>query len=333
MILVGNAGSEHIGSHLNKAAEELGVTAKFFDTSEAFSAFPLIMRLNWWLRGHRPTRLVEFSREILRACRALQPKWILSTGIAPIEASVLTEIGKLGILRLNYLTDDPWNAAHRASWFDQSLPCYDQVFSVRKSNIADLKTQGRFHISYLPFAYAAGLHYPESFVTEDERAYFACDVVFVGGADRDRLPYIKALLETGLRIGLYGNYWERFSETKAYTRGLVQADKLRKAIGGAKVALCLVRRANRDGNSMRTFEIPAIGSCMLTEDTGEHREIFGKEGEAVVYFRSIPEMLKKLYWLLDHDEERQRLAKRVHQLITEGHHTYKDRLIRMLQQQ
>jgi spore maturation protein CgeB len=77
---------------------------------------------------------------------------------------------------------------------------------------------------------------------------------------------------------------------------------------------------------MRTFEVPAIGSCMLTEDTQEHREIFGKEGEAVLYFNTISEMLEKTRWLLNHDRERQRLAKSVHQLITQGSHTYRDRL-------
>src|SRR5690606_33955463 len=98
-----------------------------------------------------------------------------------------------------------------------------------------------------------------------------------------------------------------------------------------KVALCLVRRANRDGHVMRSFEIPAIGACMLTEDTQEHREIFGEEGNAVVYFRSCDEMIEKLDWLLNHVSERQRLAKTAHELIVNGHHAYKDRLVSMLE--
>jgi spore maturation protein CgeB len=76
--------------------------------------------------------------------------------------------------------------------------------------------------------------------------------------------------------------------------------------------------------------MPAIGACMLVEDTGEHREIFGGDREAVVYFRSIGEMVEKLRWLLDHDCERRRLAASVHRLIISGKNTYKDRLISML---
>jgi hypothetical protein len=36
---------------------------------------------------------------------------------------------------------------------------------------------------------------------------------------------------------------------------------------------------------MRSFEIAAVGGCMLARDIDEHREIFGSEGEAAVYFR------------------------------------------------
>jgi spore maturation protein CgeB len=81
---------------------------------------------------------------------------------------------------------------------------------------------------------------------------------------------------------------------------------------------------------MRTFEVPAIGACMLIEDTEEHRAIFGEDGKAVIYFRDVNDMIEKLRWLLAHDDERQRLAQTAHHLITQGKHTYRDRLMTML---
>ena len=50
------------------------------------------------------------------------------------------------------------------------------------------------------------------------------------------------------------------------------------------ISVCLVRRANRDGHVMRTFEAPAMGACLAMEDTEEHRAIFGEDGDNVVYF-------------------------------------------------
>lgn len=330
LLLVGYPGVEHVGARLAEAAKILDIFTVFLDSGQAFEGPLWLTRFNWRFRGHRPTRLREFSQKVFHACRELKPKWLLSTGLAPIEKATLEEIGKLGVQRLNYLTDDPWNPAHRAGWFMKALPFYDHVFSVRRSNLEDLKRIGCQRVSYLPFGYAPELHYPEPPATTGERVQFDADVVFVGGADRDRIPYISALIKEGFKIGLYGGYWDRFPETRAYTRGLADPRTLRMAIGGAKVALCLVRRANRDGNSMRTFETPAVGACMLTEDTEEHREIFGEEGRAVVYFQSISEMIEKLRRLLENERERKRLAHAAYTLIVNGHNTYLDRLTTML---
>jgi spore maturation protein CgeB len=69
---------------------------------------------------------------------------------------------------------------------------------------------------------------------------------------------------------------------------------------------------------------------MLVEDTEEQREIFGADGQAVVYFKNIAEMVDKLSWLLAHDAERKRLAQTAHQMIIQAKHTYRDRLVSML---
>ena len=77
---------------------------------------------------------------------------------------------------------------------------------------------------------------------------------------------------------------------------------------------------------MRSFEIPAIGTSMLAEDTSEHRALFGREGDAVLYFGTIPEMTDKLNWLLENETERTMMARRAREIVTMGGHTYADRL-------
>lgn len=330
LLLVGNPGIVHVGAHLSNGAKQLGLRNQLYNVNDAFNAPWWLNKFNWWLREHYPTHLKEFSQRLIEACKECRPRWLVATGLAPIEAQALKEMGVLDVIRINYLTDDPWNPAHRASWFMKALPLYDYLFSPRSANLEDLRKIGGPNVSYLPFAYAPELHFPEPPDAPEEQVQFDADVVFAGGADQDRVPYIAALIKTGFKVALYGGYWERFKETRKYTRGQANPKTLRKAIRGAKVALCLVRRANRDGHCMRTFEVPAIGACMLAEDTEEHREIFGKEGEAVIYFKTIPEMIEKLRWLLEHDNKRQHLAQAAHDLIVNGRNTYKDRLITML---
>ena len=333
LLVIGNSDPIHIGAHLRSAAESLELNVSLCNISEAFAGPACLAKLNWWFAGHRPVRLRNFSEQVVQACNQFKPRWLLATGLAPIEAWALEEAARLNVRCLNYLTDDPWNPAHRAPWFMKALPLYDHVFSPRQANLEELEKTGCPRVSYLPFAFSPELHFPEPPITREEQLYFSRDVVFVGGGDQDRVPDIAALIRAGFKVALHGGYWDRYAETKNHTRGHADAETLRKAIGGAKVALCLVRRANRDGSSMRTFELPAMGACMLVEDTDEHRNIFGAEKEAVVYFGSIEEMIEKLRWLLEHDEERRQLARAAHDLIVCRPNTYQNRLITMLSRQ
>jgi hypothetical protein len=329
LLLVGNPDPMHVGAHLRSAAEALGMETVMCDLTEAYDGPLWRNRFNWWALGRRPTRLREFSAKVLETCRDMRPTFLLATGIAPIEEAALKEIGKLEILRLNYLTDDPWNPAHRAPWFLRAAPQYDYVFSPRRANLGDLRRLGCMSARYLPFAYAPESHFPEK-PTDGEFARLQSDIIFAGGADRDRVPYMQPMIQAGFNVALYGGYWERYPQTAPVARGHADAITLRKAIGAAKVALCLVRRANRDGNVMRTFELAAMGACVLTEETEEHHEIFGDEGEAVVFFRTPAEMVEKLRWLLAHDADRKRLAHAAHRLITANNNTYQNRLEAML---
>lgn len=330
MVLIGRQPFPHLGGHFSIAGKELGLRVELIDPEEAYTGPLWISRWNWWVRGRRPTRMKEFGQEVLQACQSFQPRLMLSIGIVPIEADTLVSIGKLGIQRINYLTDDPWNPTHRASWFVGALTKYDYIFSPRRANLEDLKRLGNPRVSFLPFAYAPQVHFPEPCDRQEERDCFGCDLLFVGGADRDRIPRIRTLIRSEFKICLFGNYWDRFPDTRPYWRGHADASTLRQAIGRAKVVLCLVRRANRDGASMRSFEVPAMGGCMLTEDTVEHRELFGEEGKAVLYFRTVKEMVEKLRQLLDDAPLRQRFSEAAHRLITQGKHTYRDRLTSML---
>jgi hypothetical protein len=329
LLLVGFPAIIHLGSHLLRSAEELGLHARLFDVSQAFAGPDWWRRVNWWLRGRRPPRLKAFGQELVAVCREFRPTWVLATGLAPVTADALLQIRELGITCINYLTDDPWNPVFRSSWFLKALPQYDRVYTPRRANLDDLRAARCPQVEYLPFAYFPELHYPQK-LPEEEWKGLTSDVLFVGGGDRDRVPLIVPLIRAGFDVALYGGYWERYRETRRHMRGHADPVTVRKATAAAKVTLCLVRRANRDGHVMRSYEAPAMGACMLTEDTAEHREILGPEGEAVVYFGGAGEMVDKLRGLLGHDGERRRLAEAARRRVVAGANTYLDRLLTIL---
>ena len=330
LLIVGNRGGSNVGESFERAARNLQLSSIYLDASEAMAGPRLLRQASWHLRRRRPLSLGTFSRSVLEASRRVRPRILLTTGIAPVDAPALKSIGELGTVRCNFLTDDPWSVSHRNSWFLTALRHYDIVFTPRRSLRTDLSLQTGARVVDMLFGVDGELFHPVPLTAEEEQAYRS-DVMFAGGADRDRIPYIDALHRAGLHTALYGGYWERYRETRAITRGPIPVSELPKAITASKVALCLVRRANRDQHCMRTFEVPAVGGCMLTEHTEDHRNLFGPEGSAVLYFNSIAEMLSKARWLVEHRTERNRLARAAHALVASGH-TYQDRLQSILRE-
>jgi spore maturation protein CgeB len=329
LLLVANPSPEHMGSHLYKAARSLDMETAVQDARLATEGPRWAIAASWRL-GRRPLRLGQYGKSLIERCVQFQPRVVICVGIAPVSRNVLLTVRKMGISVFNYLTDDPWNPGHYARWFLQALRHYDYVFSPRRANLDDLKRHGCPAVSYLPFAYSEDAHLIRDCRTATEDSS-GPDIVFVGGGDSDRIPFMTALLQANFSLRLYGGYWERFPATLRNAGGIIPPPEVQRVTVGARIALCLVRRANRDGHVMRSLEIPAMGGCMLAESTAEHRDLFGEEGHAVLYFQDIPELIRKARWLLDHPEERQRLRTAVHRRITSGGHTYRDRLCSMLE--
>lgn len=330
LLIAGIDGGTAIGGSLLRAAKAQGIVSELADTQLAFGGPGLLRSASWHLLGKRPPRLAAYGREVLARCERLAPQAVLATGLAPLSADVLRRLGASGVRRINFLTDDPWNPAHSAAWFHEALPNYDVVYTPRRANMADLARAGCRAVRFLPFAFDPDIFYPPVAAEQDRAPMAASDVVFAGGADTDRIGYLQALADSGLSVALYGGYWENVRGLRALHRGMLAPDDLRHALASAKVGLCLVRRANRDGNCMRTFEVPAVGTCMLAEDTPEHREIFGDDGAQVLYFRTAAEMVERCRLLCEDEALRMRLAAAAHAAIAAGGHTWSDRLSSML---
>ena len=262
LVIVGAKGGTNVGESLFVGASELGLSAELVDVKAAWEGPTLARRLSWHLLGRRPLRLGRFGKELLARASVLRPRWLLTVGIAPVDLNTVRSLRAIGIKVFNYLTDDPWNPAHQAPWALKALSAYDCIFSPRRANLADLERLGCREVRYVPFGYD-----PRHSFRELPEPALASEVIFVGGADADRVPWMAALLDAGIDLALYGDYWDRFASTRGRSRGHATPEVIRRATASAKLAVCLVRRANRDGHVMRSLEVPATGTCMLAEDT------------------------------------------------------------------
>lgn len=324
--IVGGFNRAHIGGYLARGAAQIGLAVAEFDSANAWSGSRLVRALRWRLGNRRPPRQADFSQTVAQVCKSQRIKALIATGGAPLTADDIAALRQAGVFCINYSTDDPWNRLSRADWFLRALPQYDIVATPRTANMDDLGGLGCRDVRYLPFGYDDQAHAPPAGPVDAQ----SHDLLFVGGADPDRVNFVRGLRQAGLSPALVGSYWDRYPGVRSSWLGSQAPDAIRGLTAAAKVNLCLVRRENRDGHVMRSFEIAATGGCILAEDTTEHRHLFGAEGEAVVYFNTPQDAAARARKLLANPVERACLARAAQSRITEGGHSYRDRLQTML---
>ena len=275
----------------------------------------------------------QLNRALVEQAAAFAPDLILIGKGRWFTREALDAARKVsGATLVNWATDDPFNRADNSRDLVKSIPLYDLYVCTKKEILNDVRQAGCANVAYLRFGYKPEVHFPEAPATDEERERFACDVMFVGGCDAHRAAYFEALIRAmpDVKLHLYGQYWERARALRAYARGFAVAREYRLAVGGTKIAVNLVRRANRDDHVMRTFEIPACGGFMLTERSATHEELFDEDREAA-FFGSPDEFVDKVRTYLPRDNDRSRIAAAGHRKITQGRHTYADRLAEIIE--
>ena len=328
LLLIGDTSlPEALGSKLIRGARRLELAKKWKISvsyhSPATNYSPSMKRKRgkafYRLAGKRSWEWWRYQQLLLRQVEIIEPDLVLVTGILPLDTKIFRTIKRQGGYVVNYLTDDPWNPIHRRRSYIANLPAYDHIFSTKPSLEDRLKKEGTSSTSWLPFAYDPELHYPvqsESMV----------DVVFIGTGAQERLPWLKAITEIpGVGRRIHGNSWQGISTPGWEQLPAVTGENYCQAIYGAKVVLGLLRAANGDESTDRSYEIGAIGGCGLYQDTKEHRQLLAEYPEQG-FFKEPNMLAQRVKELLNDPALQQRLRSIGAKAIRRPENTYGARL-------
>jgi spore maturation protein CgeB len=309
-----------------------GLTVSTFD--EAPFIRPLhtrrVHKAIYRLMGRRPPTAWDLNARLVEAAEGCRPDVVIVSKGAYVFPKTLRWLRALGAVVVNYATDDPFNERNADGWLRASIPEYDLYACTKRAIMADVRSAGCARTAFVRFAYNPDLHFPEQSASTAESDRFSSDVAFVGTADRDRWPYLDALLSIpGLRLALYGSNWHRQPERfSRLGRGMAVGRDYRLALSGAKIALGLLRSENRDGHTMRTFEIPACGGFLCAQRTAEHEEIL-RGGHDAVFFDDPDDLRNKVTHYLDDEDARLRISRAGLRAVSQAH-TYADRIEEMV---
>ena len=325
---------EALGKKLVRGSETLelkvGIDLRVAYSSPASQFSPSMQRLRgklfYRLADRRSWEWWEFQRQLKEQVQVMQPTLMLVTGILPLETAIFKRIKEGGGRVVNYLTDDPWNPIHRRRSFLRNLCHYDHIFSTKKALCRSLEKAGTPSTSWLPFAYDPALHHPPLERSKNQ----AADVLFVGTGAVERLPWLEALKDLpGVRRRIHGNNWRGLHATGWDLQPAVTGEAYCEEVHSAGIVLGLLRQANGDLSTDRSYEIGAIGGCGLYQDSSEHRALlphYPDEG----FFSTPTQLRERVQHLLENPDLRQRLRELGDQALSKPEHTYAARLQTMI---
>lgn len=242
----------------------------------------------------------------------------------------------LKYIKLNYKTkivswsqDDMYNMINRSFFYTLGLKYYDLIVTQKSYNISELKKIGAKKVYFQNKAFCLKNHRPFLKISPKN----IIDVLFIGSAEKERFEYMNFLAENDINIEIHGNGWDKKMYSSHHKNLVFKKEKIgdeyRKTISSCKIALCFLRKMNRDLQTDRTFEIPACGSFMLAERTTEHIKLF-KEGKEAEFFSSKEELLKKIKYYLKNTYIRNQIAKAGYKRVLKDKQTYDQRVLDIL---
>ena len=296
-----------------KALNEIGVAAEMLDCHELTLPGVLGRVERRILVGPGINRIR--SKAIERA-RSTRPDIILAYQGHYLDKNTIDQLKDFGFVT-GYHNDDPFGPSknfRRYHHFNSALPSYHGFHVYRPINLQEMREVGVPNVGLLMPGYIPWMDYPRVLSAEDRKKY-ECDVVFAGHYEDDvRGACLSNTINSGLKLNVFG---DKHSWNKRADKNLLErlnpiypvfGDDYRKAICGAKIALCFFSKSNRDKYTRRVFEITACGGFLLSERTDEMLNIFA-EGESAEYFSSAEEYIDKVKFYVKNDSARNKIAR------------------------
>lgn len=200
---------------------------------------------------------------------------------------------------IHYSPDDMINKGNQSSQYLRSISVYDYHITTKSYNVEELYNLGAKKVLFINNCFDKNYHIK---INNCKKKY---DVGFIGSFELDRAIILKKLAKSGINLIIRGN-WPIKWVIELRKLGVDIENKefafpdYNLFISNCKLNLCFLRKVNRDLQTTRSIEIPAMGGFMIAEDTKEHRELF-KENIEAVFFNSFDDLKIKIDFYLKNE--------------------------------
>lgn len=308
--------------------KDLGHDIIPFETDYLHAAYDL----DPYVPEHQPLimqRRSKFSEDLLQAVQTAHRRAPIDLffsyfSSAHVEGDAIREIGKMGITTVNWYC----NASYQFHLVKDLAPAYHYCLVPEKFRLEDYRQAGARPI-YCQEAANPNVYRPYDLPREFQ-------ATFVGQRYGNRPDYIRALVNAGIEVRVWGPHWETMVEStqgrELFGQRIANLLRLRQSpwltngagrYGGPLSDEAMIQMYSRSKISLgfssvadaalgikqvrlRDFEAPMSGAFYLVEYFEELEECFLPDQE-IVCFASERELIEKVKYYLAHEADRERI--------------------------
>ncbi|AVM75565.1 glycosyltransferase family protein [Magnetospirillum gryphiswaldense] len=222
-----------------------------------------------------------------------------------------------------YSEDDSMNAVHRSRWIEGCMPLFDLWVTTKSFNAepGEVPSLGVHRVLFVDNSFCPHDHAPLA-ITESERRQWGAPVSFVGTFEAARAADLAALAQADIEVRVWGNGWQslRNSHPCLHIEGRpVYGEDYRRVVAASDLNLCFLRKGNRDRQTCRSLELPAMGAAMLHEASPEVERLFHPDREAVYFADQASLIAAARHWLAATPAREQLKQAARRRAISDGH--------------
>ena len=252
---------------------------------------------------------------------------IFSDNLFFIDKAILNKIKRLNSSKIVLLSNvSPKYLLTQSE--KECIPYYDTIFISDLGHESEWKEHGAKNINVLPISAGS----PNTFQkiidkVGDNKIY---DVAFIGslhGVHYHKLKILDFLISKGVDINIWtpelsGNSIDDFPRIKSRVKGLAYGRKMVKIFAQSKIALNIHILTQPCGGNLRLFEIPVAKTLQIADKCPSDWFIDGHE---IVLFKNNNDLLSKINYYLNNDQERMRICNNGFKRLVKEH-TYEHRV-------
>jgi len=230
------------------------------------------------------------NKEIIELVRKERPKYVIwFMSIYELLESTFDSIREEGSIVVAWVSDDEYRFAYYSKWW---IPHLDYCVSHDLEAIPKYQALGGQAIFAFP---CEGVPVDRDWSKIEEKY----EVSFVGWKSKAlRAQYIDEIKKRDIPIQLFGRGWEG---------GYIPHEDMIGIFKTSKINLNFSGTGNRTGLKGRLSTVCLAGGFLLTEYTPGIENYF-KIDKEIVCFRNTEEMIEKIKYYLNHDEDRRAIA-------------------------